>query len=80
MARTLPECPTSCPNPGRTGRRGAVHLRLDITFGLLETLGTAAGLTTDVQLAAYAIEQDAELLSNDADLGRSSGPHRVDPL
>jgi len=46
----------------------------------LETIGTGANLTTDVQLAAYAIEQDAELCSNDTDFGRFPGLRWVDPL
>jgi toxin-antitoxin system PIN domain toxin len=53
---------------------------LGICLGLLETLGTAADLTTDVQLAAHAIEQDADLCSNDADFGRFPGLRWVDPL
>jgi toxin-antitoxin system PIN domain toxin len=53
---------------------------LEIAFGLLETLGTGANLTTDVQLAAHAIEQDAELCSNDRDFGRFPGLRWVDPL
>lgn len=53
---------------------------LDIAFGLLEIVGTGANLTTDVQLAAYAIEQDAELYSNDTDFGRFPGVRWVDPL
>jgi uncharacterized protein len=40
---------------------------LDIAFGLMESLGTGSNLTTDAQLAAHAIEQDAEVCSNDAD-------------
>jgi hypothetical protein len=53
---------------------------LEIAFGLLEAIGTGANLTTDVQLAAYAIEQDAELFSNDTDFGRFPGLRWVDPL
>jgi hypothetical protein len=53
---------------------------LEIAFGLLETVGTGANLTTDIQLAAYAIEQDAELYSNDTDFGRFPGLSWVDPL
>ncbi|ETW23526.1 hypothetical protein MGAST_13580, partial [Mycobacterium gastri 'Wayne'] len=34
---------------------------LDLALGLLEELGTASSLTTDVQLAAYAIEHNAEM-------------------
>lgn len=43
---------------------------LDIAFDLLAGIGTAGNLTTDVQLAAYAIDLDAELCSNDTDFGR----------
>jgi toxin-antitoxin system PIN domain toxin len=53
---------------------------LDIAFGLLETTGAATNLTTDVQLAAYAMEQDAELCSNDADFGRFAALRWIDPL
>jgi uncharacterized protein len=53
---------------------------LEIAFGFLEGVGTGANLTTDIQLAAYAVEQDAELHSNDADFGRFPGLRWVDPL
>lgn len=53
---------------------------LEIAFDLLETIGTGSNLTTDVQLAAHAIEQDAELHSNDADFGRFPGLRWIDPL
>lgn len=53
---------------------------LEIAFGLLEAAGTGADLTTDVQLAAAAIELDAELHSNDTDFGRFEGLRWVDPL
>jgi toxin-antitoxin system PIN domain toxin len=43
---------------------------LEIAFRLLRDLGTAGGLTTDVQLAAHAIENQAELHSNDGDFAR----------
>jgi hypothetical protein len=43
-------------------------------------MGTGANLTTDAQLAACAIEQDAELFSNDTDFGRFPGLRWVDPL
>ena len=52
----------------------------EIAFGLLESIGTGANLTTDAQLAAHAIEQDAELCSNDTDFGRFPGLRWVDPL
>jgi toxin-antitoxin system PIN domain toxin len=53
---------------------------LDIALELLETVGTAANLTTDVQLAAYAIEYNAEIHSNDADFARFTDLKWIDPL
>lgn len=53
---------------------------LDIAFGLLSALGSAGNLTSDVQLAAHAIEQQAELCSNDLDFGRFSGLRWSNPL
>jgi uncharacterized protein len=43
-------------------------------------LGTGGSLTTDVQLAAHAIENQAELHSNDRDFGRFAGLRWVNPL
>lgn len=57
---------------------GPAHLV--IAFELLERIGTGANLTTDVQLAAHAIEQDADLYSNDSDFGRFRGLRWIDPL
>lgn len=51
-----------CPVPGPR--------HLEIAFRLLRELGAAAKLTTDVQLAAFAIEHQGELHSNDTDFGR----------
>ncbi|CAN5772507.1 type II toxin-antitoxin system VapC family toxin [soil metagenome] len=53
---------------------------LDIALGLLESLGTGMNLTTDIQLAAHAIEQGADMYSNDADFGRFPGLSWVNPL
>lgn len=53
---------------------------LEIAFGLLRELGTAANLTTDVQLAALAIEHQGELHSNDTDFGRFPRLRWVNPL
>ena len=53
---------------------------LEIAFRLLRELGAAASLTTDVQLAAYAIENQAELYSNDVDFGRFAELRWVNPL
>lgn len=53
---------------------------LELAFRLLRGLGTAANLTTDVQLAALAIEHQAELHSNDTDFGRFPQLRWVNPL
>ena len=52
----------------------------ELAFRLLRELGTAQNLTTDVQLAAHAIENQATLCSNDADFGRFEGLRWVNPL
>ena len=53
---------------------------LDIAFQLLRRLGTGANLTTDVQLAAHAIELSGEVHSNDGDFARFDGLRWVNPL
>ncbi len=53
---------------------------LEIAFELLQTLGTAGNLTTDVQLAALAMEHGGELHSNDTDFGRFPQLAWVNPL
>jgi len=53
---------------------------LEIARRLIEATGVAAGLTTDIHLAALAIEQRAELHSNDADFSRFPGLRWQDPL
>lgn len=53
---------------------------LEIALGLLEAVGTGGNLTTDVQIAAYAIERAAEVHSNDGDFGRFDGLRWVNPL
>ena len=53
---------------------------LDVTFDLLRQVGTAGNLTTDVQLAAFALENEAELCSNDADFGRFADLRWLNPL
>jgi toxin-antitoxin system PIN domain toxin len=57
---------------------GARHL--EITFSLLRRLGAGGNMTTDAQLAALAIEHQAELHSNDVDFGRFEGLRWVNPL
>lgn len=53
---------------------------LDLAFSLLRSLGTAGNLTTDVQLAAIAVEHQAALHSNDADFSRFAGLRWENPL
>ena len=53
---------------------------IEIAFRLLRDLGAAADLTTDVQLAAVAIELQGEVHSNDNDFGRFSGLRWINPL
>lgn len=53
---------------------------VEIAFGLLGGIGTAGNLTTDVQLAAHAIERGATLCSNDTDFGRFPDLRWVNPL
>lgn len=53
---------------------------LEIAFRSLERLGTAANLTTDVQLAAHAMEHGGELHSNDTDFARFEGLRWLNPL
>ena len=53
---------------------------LEIAFRLLRGLGVAGNLTTDAQLAALAIEHQAELHSNDADFARFPQLRWINPL
>lgn len=57
---------------------GRAHL--ETAFRLLRRLGTGANLTTDVQIAAHAIEVNGEVHSNDGDFGRFEGLQWVNPL
>ena len=52
----------------------------EIAFRLLRQLGAAQNLTTDVQLAAHAIENQAMLCSNDSDFARFEGLRWVNPI
>jgi toxin-antitoxin system PIN domain toxin len=53
---------------------------LEIAFRLLRDLGAAGNLTTDAQLAAFAIENNATLCSNDTDFARFSGLRWSNPI
>ena len=57
---------------------GRAHL--ETALRLLRQLGTGANLTTDVQIAAHAIEVNGEVHSNDGDFGRFEGLRWVNPL
>jgi len=57
---------------------GSRHL--GIALDLLLEIGTARNLTTDVQLAAYAIEHGGEIHSNDTDFARFADLTWVNPL
>jgi hypothetical protein len=49
-------------------------------FKFLTQLGTAGNLRTDAQLAALAVEKQADLQSNDADFDRFVGLRWTNPL
>lgn len=53
---------------------------LDTAFRLLKSLGTGGNLTTDVQIAALAVEYNGEVHSNDQGFGRFEGVPWVNPL
>jgi toxin-antitoxin system PIN domain toxin len=53
---------------------------METALGLLRQLGTAANLTTDVQIAAHAIEVNGEVYSNDGDFARFEGLRWINPL
>jgi hypothetical protein len=57
---------------------GSRHV--DLVLELLAGVGTAGNLTTDAQLAAHALELDADMCSNDTDFARFSGLRWVNPL
>ena len=57
---------------------GSNHL--SIALDLLREIGTAGNLTTDVQLAAYAVEHGAEMHSHDTDFARFPDLTWVNPL
>jgi uncharacterized protein len=53
---------------------------LQTAFRLLARLGTAANLTTGVQIAAHAMEVNGEVHSNDVDFARFEGLRWINPL
>jgi toxin-antitoxin system PIN domain toxin len=57
---------------------GARHL--DLIENLMAASDASGTLTTDVHLAALAIEHQAEIFSNDSDFARFPGLRWTDPL
>lgn len=57
---------------------GRDHHMLALNF--LRSIGTAANLTTDVQLAAIAVENDATIFSSDSGFARFDGVRWINPL
>ncbi|MBD3854890.1 MAG: PIN domain-containing protein, partial [Acidobacteria bacterium] len=53
---------------------------LDILTEIMSAAGASGRLTTDAHLAAMAIENQAELYSNDADFSRFPGLRWINPL
>lgn len=53
---------------------------LEISLALLQGAGSAGNLTTDAQLAAHAIQQDATLFTTDSDFLRFPGLRFRNPL
>lgn len=53
---------------------------LERAMALLRGVGTGANLTTDAQLAALALEEGAEVCSNDSDFARFPGLRWSNPL
>lgn len=53
---------------------------LDATCTLLRQLGTAGNLTTDAQIAAHALLEQATVASNDTDFGRFPDVRVANPL
>ena len=53
---------------------------LELLDGLMQDAGASGSLTTDVHLAALAIEHQAELHTNDGDFSRFPGLRWTNPL
>ncbi len=59
-------------------RPGPRHVAL--AFDLLRSAGTSRDLTTDAQIAAYALEHRGTVHTADADFSRFPGVPSIDPL
>jgi toxin-antitoxin system PIN domain toxin len=51
-----------------------------VALRLLRQLGTGGNLTTDVQIAAHALDTRGQVFSNDGDFGRFEGVRWTNPL
>lgn len=65
------------PNANYLADSAAIFTR---ACGLLRAVGAAGNLTTDAQIAAFAIEHDATVATNDADFTRFPDVRTVNPL
>jgi|SRR5882724_5028215 len=59
-------------------RPGPRHVKL--AFELLRLAGTSRDLTTDAQIAAYALENRGVIHTADSDFSRFPGVPQIDPL
>ena len=62
----------------RVLRPGPHHVKL--AFDLLRAAGTTRDLTTDAQIAAYALENRGIVHTADGDFSRFPGVSQIDPL
>lgn len=59
-------------------RPGPRHVK--VAFDLLRAAGTSLDLTTDAQIAAYALENRGVVHTADGDFSRFPGVNQIDPL
>lgn len=65
--------------PGVTLLRPGVE-HVEIALELMNSIGTAGNLTTNLQIAAAAIETGGTVCSNDSDFAKFEGLDRFNPL
>lgn len=59
-------------------RPGTEHVQ--VAVALIQSVGTAGDLTTDIQIAAAALECGGTVCSNDSDFATFEGLTRINPL
>lgn len=59
-------------------RRGPEHV--EVAVALIQSVGTAGNPTTDIQIAAAALECGGTVCSNDSDFATFDGLIRINPL